>query len=155
MSTKGLRHRWIATIHDVRGRAHVGARRSRGAVDLAFAREIASSDVPDGPPVAQVMCDLLDHAPFGFALLDDQGRYRMVNARLAALGRRLAWVTFLVAFFSGLLGMGMFTSVPQTVVMLLMMGWYVVARKRAPVPIAVSVPRRRLGATPEGLGTRP
>lgn len=85
MSTKGLRHRWIATIHDVRGRAHVGGRRSRGAVDLAFAREIASSDVPDGPPVAQVLSDLLDHAPFGFALLDDQGRYRMVNSRLAAL----------------------------------------------------------------------
>ena len=72
-----------------------------------------------------------------------------------ALGRRLAWVTFLVSFGSGLLGMGMFTSVPQTVVMLMMMGWYVVARKRAPVPIAVSVPRRRLGARAEELGTRP
>jgi hypothetical protein len=72
-----------------------------------------------------------------------------------ALGRRLAWLTFVAAFFSGLLGMGMFTSVPQTVVMLMTMGWYVVARKRAPVPIAASVPRRRLGTTAEELGTRP
>jgi len=71
------------------------------------------------------------------------------------LGRRLAWLTFASAFFSGLLGMGMFTSVPQTVVMLMTMGWYVVARKRAPVPVAASVPRRRLGATAEELGTRP
>jgi PAS domain S-box-containing protein len=85
MSTKGLRDRWSATIDEVRGRAHVGARRSRGALDLAFARQIGSPDVPDGPPVAQVLCDLLDHAPFGFALLDDQGRYRMVNRRLAAV----------------------------------------------------------------------
>lgn len=72
-----------------------------------------------------------------------------------ALGRRLAWVTFLVSFLSGLLGMGMFTSVPQTVVMLMMMGWYVVARKGAPVPMPVRVPRRRLGATAEELGSRP
>jgi hypothetical protein len=71
-----------------------------------------------------------------------------------ALGRRLAWVTFAAAFFSGLVGMGLFTSVPQTVIMLTTMGWYVVARKRAPVPIA-AVARRRLGSTAEELGTRP
>ena len=73
------------------------------------------------------------------------------------LGRRLAWLTFAVAFASGLLGLGMFTSVPQTVVMLMTMGWFVVARKRAPVPIAARVPRRGLGATQtaEELGSRP
>ena len=71
-----------------------------------------------------------------------------------ALGRRLAWVTFAAAFFSGLVGMGLFTSVPQTVIMLMTMGWYVVARKRAPVPIA-AVARRRLGSTAQELGTRP
>jgi hypothetical protein len=70
------------------------------------------------------------------------------------LGRRLAWVTFAAAFFSGLLGMGMFTSVPQTVVMLMMMGWFVVARKPAPALVAARVPRQTLGASPEGLGTR-
>lgn len=71
------------------------------------------------------------------------------------LGRRLAWLTFAAAFFSGLLGMGMFTSVPQTVVMLMTMGWFVVAPKRAPLPIAARVPRPRLGATAEELGTHP
>ncbi len=71
------------------------------------------------------------------------------------LGRRLAWLTFAAAFFSGLLGMGMFTSVPQTVVMLMTMGWFVVARKRAPMPSAARVPRPSLGATAEELGTHP
>jgi hypothetical protein len=73
------------------------------------------------------------------------------------LGRRLAWLTFVISFASGLLGIGMFTSVPQTVVMLMTMGWFVVARKRAPVPIAARVPRGRLSATTtaEELGSRP
>jgi hypothetical protein len=73
------------------------------------------------------------------------------------LGRRLAWLTFAVAFASGLLGLGMFTSVPQTVVMLMMMGWFVVARKRAPAPIAARAPRRRLRAvqTAQEFGSRP
>ena len=73
------------------------------------------------------------------------------------LGRRLAWLTFAVAFGSGLLGMGMFTSVPQTVVMLTTMGWFVVARKRAAAPIAASVPRHGLRAVPraEEFGSRP
>ena len=71
------------------------------------------------------------------------------------LGRRLAWVTFAAAFFSGLLGMGMFTSVPQTVVMLTTMGWFVVARRPAPAPVAARVRRQRLDTAPEGLGTGP
>ena len=45
------------------------------------------------------------------------------------LGRRLAWVACAVAFASGLVGMGLLASVPQTTVMLLSMGWYAVARK--------------------------
>ena len=73
------------------------------------------------------------------------------------LTRRLSWVTLAAAFFSGLLGMGMFTSVPQTVVMLLMTGWFVVARRAAPVPQRARVPRPRprLAVSPEEIGTRP
>jgi hypothetical protein len=78
---------------------------------------------------------------------------RMRDAWL--LARRLSWVTFAAAFFSGLLGMGMFTSVPQTVVMLMMMGWFVVARRAAPAPAVAPVRRRRIGAAPEEIGTRP
>lgn len=71
------------------------------------------------------------------------------------LGRRLAWLTFFSAFFSGLLGMGMFTSVPQTVIMLTTMGWFVVARKPAPVPVLARPPRRNLATAPEEFGSRP
>ena len=60
------------------------------------------------------------------------------------LARRLAWVTFAVVFASGLLGIGMFTSVPQTVVMLITMGWFVTARRRVVVAAPVPAPRRRL-----------
>jgi hypothetical protein len=49
------------------------------------------------------------------------------------LGRRLMWVGCATVFFSGLLGMGMLSSVPQTTLMLLTIGWYSVARRPAPV----------------------
>jgi PAS domain S-box-containing protein len=39
----------------------------------------------DARALASVLADLLDHAPFGFALFDEQGRYRMINRRLAAV----------------------------------------------------------------------
>lgn len=44
------------------------------------------------------------------------------------LGRRLAWLSCGAAFLSGLTGTGLLSSVPQTVLMLMMMGWFVVAR---------------------------
>ena len=71
------------------------------------------------------------------------------------LARRLSWVTVAATFFSGLLGTGLFTSVPQTVVMLTMTGWFVAAPRAAIQPAREVIPRRRLGATPEGVGTRP
>jgi hypothetical protein len=45
------------------------------------------------------------------------------------LSRQLAWITCGAAFFSGLTGMGLLSSVPQTALMLTMMGWFVVARR--------------------------
>ena len=42
-----------------------------------------------------------------------------------ALGRLLGWVTCGVLFFSGLTGTGLLSSVPQTVLMLVTMGWFV------------------------------
>ena len=44
------------------------------------------------------------------------------------LGRRLAWICCGTVFFSGLTGVGLLSSVPQTALMLMMMGWFVVAR---------------------------
>jgi len=53
------------------------------------------------------------------------------------LGRRLARVACLVCFVSALTGMGLLTSIPQTSVFLLLVGW-VGARERATEPAAVS-----------------
>jgi hypothetical protein len=47
------------------------------------------------------------------------------------LGRRLAWVVCASIFASGLLGMGMLASVPQTTLMLLTIGWMTTARRTA------------------------
>jgi hypothetical protein len=60
------------------------------------------------------------------------------------LGRRVSWAAFAVVFASGLLGIGMFTSVPQTVVMLVTMGWFVTARRQSAVTARVPAARRRL-----------
>jgi hypothetical protein len=57
------------------------------------------------------------------------------------LGRRLAFATTAMAFASGLIGIGMLTSVPQTILMLLSIGWFTVARK----PAAVQAERRAAG----------
>jgi hypothetical protein len=43
------------------------------------------------------------------------------------LGRRLAWVACLSMFASGTLGIGMMASVPQTTLMLLLVGWFTTA----------------------------
>lgn len=50
------------------------------------------------------------------------------------LGRRLAWVASAAFFFSALTGTGLLSSVPQTALMLLMMGWFAAAKS---VPHAV------------------
>ena len=49
------------------------------------------------------------------------------------LGRRLAWVACASIFFSGMLGMGMMASVPQTALMLIILGWMTTARRVVPV----------------------
>jgi hypothetical protein len=51
------------------------------------------------------------------------------------LSRRLIWVASASIFSSGMLGMGMLAAVPQTVLMLLLIGWTTTAR----VPV-VAVP---------------
>jgi hypothetical protein len=70
------------------------------------------------------------------------------------LGRRMAWVACLSMFLSGLLGMGMMASVPQTAVMLLSIGWMTTARRPAGQPL--THPRRaRTTAPREALRSAP
>ena len=61
------------------------------------------------------------------------------------LGRLLAWVCSGVFFFTGLTGTGLLSSVPQTVIMLVIMGWFVASPpQRAEAPHQVPfVPRSR------------
>jgi len=54
-----------------------------------------------------------------------------------ALGRRLAWFTTLAYYGTGMIGLGILSSVPQTILMLLLMGW-----------IAVRAEPHRAGETP-------
>lgn len=49
------------------------------------------------------------------------------------MGRRLAWAACLSIFVSGMLGIGMMSSVPQTSVMLLLIGWFTTAPRRSEV----------------------
>jgi hypothetical protein len=44
------------------------------------------------------------------------------------LGKRLAWATCLAFFCTGMIGKGLFTSIPGTALMLLSMGWIAVRR---------------------------
>ena len=63
-----------------------------------------------------------------------------------ALGRLLGWVTCGVLFFSGLTGTGLLSSVPQTVLMLVTMGWFAGRVKPAPfVARQPAVARARRG----------
>ncbi len=48
------------------------------------------------------------------------------------LGRRLAWVTCASYFAAGLIGTGLLTSIPQTCLFLLSVGWVARQRERAP-----------------------
>ena len=57
---------------------------------------------------------------FIFWLLVQQGQG---NGAAWSLGRRLAWVTCAAYFASGLLGTGLFTSIPQTCLFLINVGW--------------------------------
>ncbi|MDQ1729731.1 MAG: hypothetical protein QOD33_1856 [Pyrinomonadaceae bacterium] len=56
------------------------------------------------------------------------------------VGRRLAWVTCAAYFASGLLGTGLFTSIPQTCLFLMNVGW-VAARQTEPVREAARLPQ--------------
>jgi hypothetical protein len=50
------------------------------------------------------------------------------------LGRRLSYVACACIFATGLIGTGLFTSVPMTMIVLLLIGWIVVPEVRfAPV----------------------
>lgn len=51
------------------------------------------------------------------------------------LGRRLAWAVSAASFASGLLGIGLFTSIPQTPLLLLLTGWFTIPPiEDAPAP---------------------
>ena len=60
-------------------------------------------------------------------------------------GRQLGWITCGVFFFSALTGIGLLSSVPQTVLMLLTIGWFVSAPK--PVRVATQFRSMRARAT--------
>jgi hypothetical protein len=67
------------------------------------------------------------------------------------LGRRLGWFDCMWVFFSGLTGIGMLTSVPQTTIMLLTMGWFLTATQTRPAWVqqrAVVPSRRRADISP-------
>ena len=62
-----------------------------------------------------------------------------------ALGRLLGWVAAGTFFFSGLTGIGLLSSVPQTVVMLITIGWFVTAPRARGLAVSrqiVPKPRR-------------
>jgi len=70
MSVVRRRHDWAAAV-----RRSAAARHRIGR---ASTRETIGNDA---------LIDLLENAPFGFAVLDQQGRYRVVNQRLADVDR--------------------------------------------------------------------
>ena len=57
------------------------------------------------------------------------------------LGRRLIWVACLAYFLTGLLGIGLLTSIPQTCLMLLGMGWIAVRQPVAETTLLLRPPR--------------
>ncbi len=75
------------------------------------------------------------------------------------LGRRLAWTACLSLFLSGMLGIGMMSAVPQTSIMLLLVGWFTTAPRQVEamedqLPVAVTVPPMRVGRQATRLATR-
>jgi hypothetical protein len=56
------------------------------------------------------------------------------------LARRMAWVAAATMFASGMVGMGMMASVPQTAIMLLSIGWMTTARRAVTVTEAAATP---------------
>lgn len=59
------------------------------------------------------------------------------------LGRRLSWIVCASFFVSGLTGIGLLSSVPQTTIMLLTMGWFLTVPqpRRVPARHPASMPR--------------
>ncbi len=79
MTMTGRHHRWTASLGEYVDRARrwpaVAATRTRRRRDVSPVEALG----------LDAMTELFDAAPFGFALLDRQGRYRLVNRRLAAV----------------------------------------------------------------------
>ena len=85
MSMMRRRQRWAAAIRDPAERVRTRAWHSNSRPVVAtLGGPRTSVDVPDGFAATEALADLLEHAPFGFALLDAKGRYVVVNRQLAA-----------------------------------------------------------------------
>jgi hypothetical protein len=56
------------------------------------------------------------------------------------LARRMAWVACAAMFATGMVGMGMMASVPQTAIMLLAVGWMTTARRAVAVTDTAAAP---------------
>jgi urea transporter len=67
-------------------------------------------------------------------------------------GRRLAYVSCVCSFGLGLIGVGLFTSVPATTVTFLLTGWFVVREVKAP-PIASESRTVPMSAVPATSGS--
>jgi hypothetical protein len=67
-----------------------------------------------------------------------------------ALGRFIGWIACGMFFLTGLTGVGLMSSVPQTALMLLIMGWFVAAPqlKRDAEQFAPFVPKPRRDRIP-------
>ena len=67
-------------------------------------------------------------------------------------GRRLAFVACACSFATGLIGLGLFTSVPTTAIVLLLTGWIVVPEV-AFAPVAEPRPQSQPAAVPAPVVT--
>ena len=65
------------------------------------------------------------------------------------LARRLAWIACAASFAFGFIGVGLFTSIPQTAIVFMLLGWIAVPEvRRAPAPNVAITATARLAAVP-------
>src|SRR5215207_1513929 len=87
MSMMRRRQRWAAAIRDPAERVRTRAWHSNStSIAATPGGPWTTVDARDGHGApTKTLADLLEHAPFGFALFDAEGLYVVVNRQLAAL----------------------------------------------------------------------
>ncbi|HLH05695.1 MAG TPA: hypothetical protein VKW78_00510 [Terriglobales bacterium] len=71
-------------------------------------------------------------------------RHRFIPTEPWAVGRRIAWYACIGTFIQGLLGIGMFLSIPQSVLFLMMLGWVSIPQNDQPDYRMIPLQRARL-----------